>query len=121
MPGLIVALCVTLPLIGFFIMMVYLRRIENAERMAMIDKGLDPTFFATKKKGGSSATLRVALLLIGVGVGILGGFILDELLNPGFRMGGNPIPYFMMVFIFGGLGLLSAYLIEEKKHKASGN
>lgn len=121
MTGLIVALCVTLPLIGFFVMLVYLRRIENAERMAMIDKGLDPTFFATKKKGGSSATLRVALLLIGVGLGILGGFILDKITTTGLHMGGNPVPYFMMIFIFGGLGLLSAYLIEEKKHKASGN
>lgn len=115
MEGMIVALSVTLPLLGLFVMLVYLRRIENSERMAMIEKGLDPTFFATKKKGGSSGTLRVSLLLIGIGVGILGGMIWDELTSKGFSMGGSPVPYFTMIFIFGGLGLLTAYIIEEKK------
>lgn len=119
MPGLIVALCVTLPLIGLFVMLVYMRRIENAERMAMIEKGLDPLFFATKKQGGSSITLRIALLCIGMGLGILGGSIWDSLTSSGFGFDGTPIPYFTMVFIFGGLGLLLAYLIEEKKHKKS--
>jgi hypothetical protein len=31
------------------------------------------------------------------------------------------VAYFSMIFIFGGLGLGLAYLIEEKKSKGTGN
>jgi hypothetical protein len=116
MEEMIVALAVTLPILGLFVMIIYLRRIENSERLAMIDKGVDPSLFTKKPKGGSSSTLRISLLLVGIGVGFLGGQIWEELFNTGFRMG-NPLPYFTMIFIFGGLGLLTAYLVEEKKNK----
>lgn len=117
MEGLIVALAVTLPLIGLFVMLVYLRRMENSEKLAMIEKGVDPSLFARRKRG-SSGTLRISLLLIGVGFGFLGGQILESLSD---SFGHDPLPYFTMIFIFGGLGLLAAYLIEEKKDKQAGN
>jgi hypothetical protein len=117
MEGLIVALAVTLPLIGLFVMLVYLRRMENSEKLSMIEKGVDPSLFARKKRG-SSGTLRISLLLIGVGFGFLGGQIWEALTS---SFGHDPLPYFTMIFIFGGLGLLIAYLIEEKKDKQAGN
>ena len=43
MEHVIVALSVTIPIIGLFVMLVYLRRIENSEKLAMIEKGVDPT------------------------------------------------------------------------------
>lgn len=116
MEGLIVALAVTLPLIGLFVMLVYLRRMENSEKLAMIEKGVDPNLFANKKKN-TSGTLRISLLLIGVGFGFLAGQIWDNLISNDFGFDGNPLPYFTMIFIFGGLGLLVAYIIEEKKNK----
>lgn len=117
MEVLIISLTVTLPVLGLFVMLVYLRRIENSERMAMIDKGLDPTLFATRKKSTSGA-LRTALLFIGVGLGFVSGHIWAEAVSTGFGYGNdNPIPYFSCIFIFGGLGLLTAYFIEEKKNK----
>lgn len=118
MEGLIVALAVTLPLIGLFVMLVYLRRMENSEKLSMIEKGVDPSLFARKKRG-SSGTLRISLLLIGVGFGFLGGQIWESITSTGFGFDHNPLPYFTMIFIFGGLGLLIAYLIEEKKDKES--
>lgn len=114
MEGLIVALALTLPVIGLFVMLVYLRSIENSERLSMIEKGVDPSLFARKKRG-SSGTLRISLLLIGIGFGFLGGQIWDSLSDNSFDH--NPMPFFTMIFIFGGLGLLIAYLIEEKKDK----
>lgn len=118
MYGLIVALAVTLPLIGLFVMIVYLRRMDNSEKLSMIEKGVDPSLFARKKRG-SSGTLRISLLMIGVGFGFLGGQIWEALTSTSF--GFNPLPSFTMIFIFGGLGLLAAYLIEEKKDKQAGN
>jgi F0F1-type ATP synthase assembly protein I len=96
--------------IGLFTMIIYLRRFENQERMAMIEKGVSPELF-NKKKVNNSGTLRGSLLLIGIGTGILLGYFLDRMFNM------EEVGYFSMLFILGGLGLGAAYLIEEKKLK----
>ena len=96
--------------VGAFIMIVYLRRFENSERMAMIEKGVDPALF-TKKNRDSSGALRASLLFVGGGLGLLIGAFLDHMFNM------EEVGYFSMVMIFGGLGLGIAYLIEEKKRK----
>lgn len=98
-------------LVGTFIMIVYLRKYENQERMAMIDKGVDPQFFNSRKLRNTSGPLRASLLLIGAGIGLLFGHLLDQQ----FYM--EEVGYFSMLFIFGGLGLGTSYIIEEKKLK----
>jgi len=98
-------------IISVFTMIVYLRRYENTERMAMIEKGVDPSLFTKKQRSGTSGTLRASLLLIGAGVGLLIAYFLDRTYNM------EEIAYFSMLFIFGGLGLGAAYLIEERKIK----
>lgn len=97
--------------LGAFIMVVYIRKFENLERMAIIDKGLSPDLFKKDKKESTSPVLRWALLLIGAGLGLMVGYFLDEV----FRM--DEAGYFASLLIFGGLGLLLAYVIEEKKMK----
>ena len=104
---------VLLPIIislGAFVMVVYIRKFENIERMAIIEKGLDPNFFK-RDRNSPSPVLRWALLLIGAGIGLLVGYLLDE----EFRM--DDVGYFSMLMIFGGLGLVFAYMIEEKRGK----
>jgi hypothetical protein len=96
-------------IIGAFIMIVYLRRFENTERMAMIEKGVDPSLFTKKARQSSSGTLRASLLFIGAGTGLLIAYFLDR----AFDM--EEVAYFSMLFIFGGLGLGAAYMVEEKK------
>jgi len=90
---------------------IYLRRFENQERMAMIEKGIDPKSFRLNRLRDSSVALRASLLLIGAGVGLLMGYFLDST----FYM--DVVAYFSMLFVFGGLGLGASYLIEEKKIK----
>jgi hypothetical protein len=97
-------------IIGGIIMVIYLRRYENVERMAMIEKGVDPSVFARKSRNTSGA-LRASLLFIGAGTGLLLGSILDNIFNL------EEVAYFSMILICGGLGLGAAYLIEEKKIK----
>jgi hypothetical protein len=94
--------------IGVFITIIYIRKFQNMERMAIIDKGLNPDIF--KQESSSAGTLRGALLLIGAGLGLLMGYWLDRSFNM------DEVGYFSMLFIFGGVGLGSAYLIEEKKN-----
>jgi hypothetical protein len=98
-------------LVGTFVMIVYLRKYENTERMAMIEKGVDPALFAKKQRGTNSGPLRASLLFIGGGLGLLVAYFLDR----AFYM--EEVAYFSMLFIFGGLGLGAAYLVEEKKIK----
>lgn len=110
----VAVLGVMIPIIaiaGAFIMIVYLRKYENMERMAMIEKGVSPDFLNLRKSDAPSFSLRASLLLIGGGLGLLMGYFLDY----NFRM--EEVAYFSMIFIFGGLGLGIAYLIEEKKQK----
>ena len=97
--------------VGLFTMIIYLRKYENQERMAMIDKGVDPQFFNIKRFRNTSGPLRASLLLIGAGLGLLLGYYLDR----AFDM--EEVGYFAMLFIFGGIGLGISYLIEEKKIK----
>jgi hypothetical protein len=103
---------VLLPIIislGAFVMVVYLRKYENMERLAIIEKGLEKDLF---KRGTSpSGALRAALLFIGAGIGLLLGYWLDQ----AFDM--RETGYFAMLLIFGGIGLGLAYLIEEAKAK----
>ena len=94
-------------LVGIFITIVYVRRFENLERMAIIEKGLSPDIF--RRKHMTSGALRASLLMIGIGLGLLVGYALDKT----FDM--EEIAYFSMIFILGGLGLGVAYVIEEKK------
>lgn len=110
MEEVIVALAVTVPTLALFVMIVYLRRIDNSEKLAMIEKGVDPSLFANKKRN-TSFPLRVSLLLMGAGLGLIMGYLLDR----HFYM--EEVAYFSMLFIFGGLGLGAAYLVEEKKNK----
>lgn len=99
-------------IIGTFTMIIYLRKYENDERMAMIDKGVDPTLFTTKRSRNTSFPLRASLLCIGGGLGLLLGHVLD--IN--FNM--EEVGYFSMLFICGGVGLGISYIIEEKKIKS---
>lgn len=99
-------------IIGAFIMVVYLRRFENEERMAMIEKGVDPSVF-TKKVRNTSGALRASLLFVGAGIGLLIAYFLDR----AYAM--EEVAYFSMVFLFGGAGLGISYMIEEKKNKNS--
>jgi F0F1-type ATP synthase assembly protein I len=95
--------------IGIVFIIIFLRKYENTERMAMIEKGVDADLF--KRQTSTSAPLRLSLLFIGVGVGLLFGYFLSEV------MSNRPVAFISMTFIFGGIGLGVAYLIEDKKIK----
>ncbi len=107
-------LAIMIPIIAIIsavVMIVYLRKFENTERMAMIEKGVDPALFSKKQRGGNSGPLRASLLFIGAGLGLVIAYFLDSAFNM------QEVAYFSMIFIFGGLGLGAAYLVEEKKIK----
>ncbi|MDR0866180.1 MAG: hypothetical protein LBO74_14795 [Candidatus Symbiothrix sp.] len=134
----ITAICV----VGFVVLGIYKLFelfVKRKERMAIIEKL--PAFLNNSEPGGSinlpaitfgrqdygSWPLRVALLLIGVGLGCVIAFFIQYGMFDSFngRDMGNWhvrhqieqtqfILYFSFITIFGGLGLFIAYMIEKK-------
>jgi uncharacterized membrane protein YfcA len=96
-------------IISIVITIVYLRRFQNQERMAMIDKGLSPIDMKKPAEEGFG-TLKAALLLIGAGFGFVLGYVLEQ--YAGMR---HIIAYTSMLLLFGGVGLVAAYILQQKR------
>ncbi len=84
---------------------------KNRERMAMIEKGMKPGESSGKKNTG--LLLKWSLLVVGLGV----GFFIANLLETYTILEEEPA-YFGSVLLFGGLGLLVAYLILNRSERA---
>ena len=102
--------------LGFFAMIFGIVYLYKRERMAMIERGMDPRRY--KPQSAPFQNLKWGLLLIGAGVGLFLAYVLDHTMfkNIGndFDNGGNAAIYFALIAIFGGGGLLLSYLIEKK-------
>lgn len=128
----LVTLVVFVTIYGIFDLMV-----RRRERMAIIEKmgdKLDPALLNGKLdivgfagKRFSFGALKAGCLLVGVGLGILIGFIICVNTIPGytnFHEGWNSnrsevtsIIYGASVLTMGGIGLIAAFLIEMKTGK----
>ncbi len=99
---------------GFTYAVIYLF-IRKKERMAMLEKGVDPAIFQqpiSKPKYSGAAALKYGLLFIGVAIGIFLGAVLDEMTTLN-----DEASYFSMLFLFGGMGLVVAHYLEKKEVK----
>lgn len=89
---------------------------RNKERMALIDKGANASLFNTGARSygliGKYTTLKLGLFFIGIALGVLVGNILEATtrLEPG-------VAYVSMIFLFGGLSLVSFYIFENRLEK----
>ncbi len=91
---------------GSIVMLVYLN-IRKKERMKLIEKGADASIFATKPE--TAPSLKWGIFLCGLAIGLLFGYALENLGAP------TEVAYFSMIFLFGGLGLIVYYVIEQRK------
>jgi len=109
--GILALSMVIIAVIGGIIIVLYLRKNLNIERMALIERGKDLKELWAPDRASSTA-LHIALVMIGGGIGLLVGDFLDHVANM------EEVGYFAALFIFGGLGLVVAYVIDEKKREA---
>jgi len=95
------------------------------EQIKLSDANVDLNLPIFQQANGNWA-LKISLLLIGIGIGLLVGFVFELAATNGdlaaYSNNGNfqskiTVVYFASVAIFGGIGLLGAYFIEQKKKK----
>ena len=102
--------------LGAFTMIIFLRKYQNDERMAMIAKGIAPPERLSREINPSNS-LRWGFILIGFGIGLLMGSLLESVTDLN-----DDTAHFSMIFIFGGLGLLASYFYQmnlDKKNAAN--
>ena len=105
MAGIIISL-------GFFGMIFGIIYLYKRERMAMIERGMDPRRY--KPQSAPYQNLKWGLLLIGAGFGLFLAYVLDYTVFKDMD-NDNVAIYFSLIAIFGGLGLFTSYRIEKKE------
>jgi len=95
--------------LGMFAMIFGIVYLYKRERMAMIERGMDPRRY--KPQSAPYQNLKWGLLLIGAGLGLCLAYILDRSI---FQDNDNPAMYFGLIAIFGGIGLFISFLMEKK-------
>ena len=99
--------------LGFFAMIFGIVYLYKRERMAMIERGMDPRRY--RPQTVPFQNLKWGLLLIGAGLGLFLAFLLDRGVFKSDYYDSNPAIYFSLIAIFGGLGLFASYRIEKKE------
>ncbi len=85
---------------------------RNKERLALIENGADAKLFNSGKKYSfGQFILNLALLAIGVGIGVLVGAMFH---HNGME---DSVAFTSCIFIFGGIGLLASVFINRKLDK----
>ncbi|MDZ7934358.1 MAG: DUF6249 domain-containing protein [Emticicia sp.] len=94
-------------ILGFVGLMIILRKFDNDEKMAMIEKGMTLPQKQSAKVNPASA-LRWGCLFVGVGLGIFVANIIASVKQD------NEALYPALIMFFGGAGLLVSYYIQLK-------
>jgi len=98
--------------LGAFAMVFGIRYFSNKEKMAMIERGIDPGIRrATPSAPKPFLSLKFGLLLVGLGLGLI--VALFTVIGTGVGDDEAVAVYFGAVSIFGGLGLIASYAIEK--------
>ena len=98
--------------IALFTMIFGIVYLAKRERLAMIERGMDPRRY--KPQSAPFQNLKWGLLLIGAGLGLFFAYLLDRTVFS-HSEDENVAIYFSLIAIFGGLGLFMSYRIEKKE------
>jgi len=97
---------------GGFAMIFGIVYLKTRENLAMLEKGYNPK--AHQHRPAPYKSLKLGLLLLGAGIGLLAAYIIDLSMRND-RYDEHPPLYFALIAIGGGLGLITSYSIEKKE------
>ena len=97
--------------VAAFLMVVAIVYLESKVKMSMIERGMNPAD-SKRKRISPSQTLKNGLLFVGAGLGLLLAIIITNTLH--LDEDSSTGIFFAMIAIFGGTGLLGAYLYERQ-------
>ncbi len=107
--GVLIPILVPISMFAMVFGIVYLHK---RERMAMIERGMDPR--RHKPVIAPYQTLKWGLLLAGAGLGLLVSVILVTTCFSNMDEDTKPGIFFGMIALFGGLGLIVSFMMEKK-------
>ena len=81
--------------------------VRRKERLALIEKGQTAAIFNSETN--VSPSLKYGIFSIGIAVGFLMGAILEN-----YSRLDEGVAYISMIFLFGGIGLVTYYFISRK-------
>lgn len=110
--GNLAILMVIIVSLGLFLMIFGIVYLTKRERLAMIERNMDPRSF--KPQSAPYQNLKWGLLFIGAGVGLLLAFILTHSVFSNYDDDVFFL-YFSLIAIFGGAGLFLSYRIEKRE------
>jgi len=102
-------MCGIIVSLGFFAMIFGAVYLYRRERMAMIERGMNPRIDLPKPH----SNLKWGLLLIGAGLGLFFAYLLDRTVFARSE-DENVAIYFALIAVFGGLGLFVSYVMDMK-------
>ncbi|MFA9392021.1 MAG: DUF6249 domain-containing protein [Prolixibacteraceae bacterium] len=85
---------------------------RNKERMALIESGADPKLFRSKLNFSQYNLFKWGLFLVGISIGI----IVANMLTIADTMD-EEVAYPAMILLFGGLSLITSYLLRNKLNR----
>jgi hypothetical protein len=105
---------VTLTIFAAFFGIVYvITTARHKEKMALIEKGADPTLFKRQQfKFSQYNMFKYGLLLVGIAIGILVAGVMAE-----NHLIDDVAAYFSSILFFGGLSLIVAFLLRNRLDK----
>lgn len=93
---------------GFIPLLVYLVH-RHKQRLKLIEKGTFVDSLSLNKKENKMETLKIAMLMIGLGLGVLIAYALVV-----FTPMQEEVAYFSCILLFGGFSLFLYYLLLTK-------
>jgi hypothetical protein len=111
--GNLAVLMVIIVSLGLFVMIFGIVYLNKREKLAMIERGMDPRSY--KPQSAPYQNLKWGLLLIGAGIGLFLAFVLGHTIFHSIDNDDIPALYFSLIAIFGGGGLFLSYRIEKKE------
>ncbi|MGZ3948390.1 MAG: DUF6249 domain-containing protein [Flavisolibacter sp.] len=104
---------------GGFAMVFGIVYLKTKENLAMVEKGMNPK--QQYNRPAPFKSLKLGLLLLGAGLGLLLAFIIDANMTTNtvndfhrYNHDANAAIYFALIAMGGGLGLITSYAIERR-------